>query len=162
LVSVTFTGLPIEVRYSPDLLDTAGNTAHAATYLRRRLIVLDIDLPGNKTEHRRILVHEIAHFAWVRLGNPRRWAWEKVLEREWQAGARGEAGWSAEWRKRALRERHMTGRDRAWREYCCESFCDTAAWLWGGVESEVTLSARYRRKRSKWFTEEFATQCIAI
>jgi hypothetical protein len=40
-----------------------------------------------------------------------------------------------------------------WREYCCESFCDTAAWLYSGVQvhSEFTLAGRYRHRRRVWF-----------
>jgi hypothetical protein len=91
----------------------------------------------------------------VRLGNPRRLAWEAFLAAEWKAGARGEAGWSAEWRKRRLSASAVNNRTRCWREYCCESFCDTAAWVYGGAErgraSEVTLSAARRRARAAWF-----------
>jgi hypothetical protein len=102
------------------------------------------------------------HFAWVRLGNPRRREWEKLLEREWTGRARGEAGWSAEWRKRALRPGDVAQRSRGWREYCCESFCDTGAWICGGGDPEVTLAARHRRTRRCWFRESFATGCLAI
>jgi hypothetical protein len=119
-------------------------------------------LRGNKTEHERILLHEIFHFVWVRLGNPRRREWEALLAREWKARARGEAGWSAEWRKRALRSDDVAQRTLAWREYCCESFCDTGAWVGGGHEREVTLAARRRETRRSWFTERFATGCLAI
>ena len=49
----------------------------AATYIRDRLIVLDRDLAGD--EHQRVLCHELFHFVWVRLGNPRRRRWESLL-----------------------------------------------------------------------------------
>ena len=41
----------------------------------------------------------------------------------------------------ALRPEDGAGRTRRWREYCCESFCDTAAWMYSGVErhEEFTL-----------------------
>ncbi len=76
--------------------------------IRRRVIVLDPDLKKNVREHRRILLHEYFHFVWVRLGNPRRWDWEARLRGEWSAGAQGEAGWSAEWRKKALSDADVT------------------------------------------------------
>jgi len=157
-----FRGAPIEIRYRAGLLDTAGNPAHAATYIRQRLMVLDDALRGNKPEHDRIFLHELFHFVWVRLGNPRRLAWEELLRNEWNARARGEAGWSAEWRKQALMDRHVANRTRAWREYCCESFCDTAAWHCCGDESELTLARRRCRKRKGWFMKELATGCLAI
>ncbi len=50
----------------------------------------------------RILVHELFHFAWVRLGNPARRSYEALVREEWKRRARGELGWSAESRKRAL------------------------------------------------------------
>ena len=161
-MNVRFTGKPVRIRWRTGLLDTAGHHAHAATFIRTRLILLDSELRGIKSEHQRVLLHEMFHFAWMRLGNPKRLAWENLLRGEWAAGARGEAGWSAEWRKRVLSETAATQRTRAWREYCCESFCDTAAWVFGGAEEEVTLSLRCRGRRKNWFEKEFATGCVAI
>jgi hypothetical protein len=120
------------------------------------LIVLDPDLKKSPREHQRVLLHEYFHFAWVRLGNPLRRAWEEYLESEWNSGGRGEAGWSAEWRKERLSDEDVMGRSRRWREYCCESFCDTAAWIAGGVGSEVTLAPTRRRARRAWFETYFA------
>ncbi len=52
------TGRPIEVRYRDNLSDTAGNPAHAATFIRQRLIFLDRAAPrSNPSERRRILIH---------------------------------------------------------------------------------------------------------
>ncbi len=48
-----------------------------------RRIILDPELKRTAGTHRRILLHEYFHFAWVRLGNPRRLAWEAYLEAEW-------------------------------------------------------------------------------
>ena len=48
---------------------------------------------------RRILVHELFHFAWASLGNPTTQSWARVIEAEWNSRARGELGWSAEYRK---------------------------------------------------------------
>ena len=141
----------IRIRYRSKLVDTAGNPAHAATFIRERLIVLDTELKRDPAEHARILTHERYHFVWVRLGNPRRLLWEAHLKGEIAANARGEAGWSAEWRKRKLRALALERRSRRWREYCCESFCDTAAWVVTGNEAELTLAKRYREGRKAWF-----------
>jgi hypothetical protein len=150
-----FDGRKVVIRYRADLRDTAGNPAHAATFIRRRVIVLDPALKKHPREHRRILLHEYFHFAWVRLGNQRRRAWEAYLASEWNSGGCGEAGWSAEWRRQKLSDGDVAHRSRRWREYCCESFCDTAAWIVGGVDSEVTLGQSRRRPRLAWFRAHF-------
>jgi len=104
-------------------------------------------------EFARVCVHELFHFVWLRLGNQRRRTYEDMLRRELATGARGELGWSAEWRKRDLAADDIQGRNRLWREYCCESFCDTAAWIYSGTRrhDEFTLAARFREKRRRWF-----------
>ncbi len=159
-----FDGAPVKIRYRTGLRDTAGNPAHAATYLRRREIILDPELKTHAAQHRRILLHEFFHFAWVRLGNPRRAAWEAFLKAEWEARARGEAGWSAEWRKRKLSSRDVGERSRFWREYCCESFCDTGAFVLGvGCDrTEVTLAPTRRRARIAWFAGNFPARRFRI
>lgn len=159
-----FEGPPIGVRYRAGLHDTAGNPAHAATFIRRREIILDPELKKKPRRHRRILFHEYFHFAWVRLGNPRRATWETLLKSEWQSHVRGEAGWSAEWRKEKLMRRDVAERTRAWREYCCESFCDTAALVFAANRdrSEVTLPPTQRRARTAWFCQNFPNRRFAI
>jgi hypothetical protein len=99
-----------------------------------------------RAEFPRIFVHELFHFVWLRAGNPNRFAWEALMRRELDAGAGGELGWSAEWRKQAMAARDHRSRSRRWRDYCCESFCDTAAWLYSGAarHPEFTLAARFR------------------
>jgi len=151
---MNLTGRPIEVHYSADLSDTAGNPAHAATFIRRRLIILDSELRRDAREHERILAHELFHFVWVRMGNGRRRGWEELLRAEWNGRARGEAGWSAEWRKRELSSADVRLRSRRWREYCCEGFCDTGAWVVCGSGSEVTLAAGRLAARRAWFAEQ--------
>jgi hypothetical protein len=132
----------------------------AATHIPRRVILLDAGLletklPDQAGEFERILVHEIFHFAWVRLSNQTRRSWEGVLAAELRSRARGELGWSAEWRKNKVRLSDVRGRTPAWRRYVCESFCDTSAWLWAGLRAheEFTLSAGPRRIRRRWFAE---------
>jgi hypothetical protein len=99
---------------------------------------------------------------------------------DWRA--RGELGWSSEWRKQELdraetagsgqgpQRSAITGRktpapvsvvraffrnrqSSKWRQYICESFCDTSAWIYSGVKSheEFTLARRWRTKRCEWF-----------
>jgi hypothetical protein len=150
-----FRGKPVTVRYRPNLLDTAGQEAHAATFIRRRVIVLDTELKGDSAGHERILLHEFFHFVWVRLGNAKRLAWEGLLHRELAGGARGEAGWSAEWRKQRLSGDDIAGRSRKWREYCCESFCDTGSLVAGAQSEEVTLGRLRLERRRAWFRSEF-------
>lgn len=152
-------GAAILIQRARGLRDRYG-AVHAGSFLRARSITFDC----TRAEFPRIFVHEVAHFIWGRLGNPLRWNYEDLLRREWDAHARGELGWSAEWRKAALRGEDVTRRTRLWREYCCESFCDTAAWLYSGVEGhqEFTLSGRFHRRRRRWFAQMLASRRLSI
>jgi hypothetical protein len=142
-------GPPIYL-FRTDGLRHGSREAHAGSFLRERSI--GFNCPA--AEFPRICIHELFHFAWLRLGNPRRHSYEEILRKEWSAGARGELGWSAEWRKEKLTARDVRVRSRFWLEYCCESFCDTAAWMYAGVRDheEFTLAGRYRLRRRAWFT----------
>jgi hypothetical protein len=142
------TGAPIRIRGADGLRDRHGE-AHAGAFLRERRIVFDRSL----AEFRRIFVHELFHFVWLRKGNAARRSYEELVKAECLAGLPGELGWSAEWRKQALDPRDIQTRTRRWREYCCESFCDSAAWLYSGVarHAEFTLPARRRKRRQAWF-----------
>ena len=135
----------------------------AAASIPRRVIWLDSEvlLPGN---FERILVHEIFHFAWVRLSNRVRWDWERTLARELDRHAAGELGWSAERRKHKLTPSQVRRRARAWRLYACESFCDTAAWCFASVREheEFTLAARFRRLRRAWFEKHIESRTVLI
>lgn len=138
---------PIEIGWSAELKD-GSRSAIAGADLRRRIIQLHPSLKRDPRERARILAHEIFHFVWVRLGNPKRAAWKQHLREELQRGARGELGWSSEWRKRELPARFDA--------YACEAFCDTAAWLYSGVEKheEFTLARRWRKARRRFFQDE--------
>jgi len=162
----------LRVRFLPSL--TAGSRklysdrqhglpVHAASFVRKRQIVLDQELERRPREFSRILTHELFHFVWVRLGNRARRSWEDTVARERKAGARGELGWSAESRKLHL-PRSQARELREWREYLCESFCDTAAWLYSGVRRhpEFTLAERHRRRRAEWFHAAFQGSAIPI
>jgi hypothetical protein len=137
---------------------------HAATFLRQRLIVLDGELRADANQWRRIFVHELFHFVWPRLGNPARAQWGAHLAAEWRQRARGELGWSAEWRKKLLQNRHVQSDGRQWREYACESFCDTAAWLYAGLDGheEFTLAPKWREPRRRWFIQQFGDRAIPL
>ena len=138
---------------------------YAGSFIRKREIVLDRELERQPRELARILVHELFHFAWVRLGNPTRRSYEALVRQEWKRRARGELGWSAESRKRELSGRPMRGaRSPRWRDYLCESFCDTAAWIYSGVHRhpEYTLAARHRKRRAEWFRTAFPGGVIPI
>jgi len=130
---------------------TKGTQVHAASYLRNRRIVLAAELLGDPRELRRIFLHELLHFAWLRLANTDRANWEAVIREEWRGKARGELGWSAEWRKQRLRAGWSSR--RRWREYLCESFCDTGAWVCGrvGRHEEFTLGKTWRNRRRRWW-----------
>jgi hypothetical protein len=134
--------------------------SHAGTLLRERRIVFDCV----KAEFPRIFVHEVFHFVWLRAGNAIRIAFEQLLAAEIERGARGELGWSAELRKDKLTAADRRGRTRRWREYCCESFCDTAAWLYSGVErhEEFTLAKPCRKLRGQWFQGAFGGRQLPI
>jgi hypothetical protein len=149
-------GAPIRIQGAQGLRDRRG-PVHAGAFLRERRIAFDC----TRDEFPRIFVHELAHFIWLRLGNAKRHRYEELLRVE---RAPGELGWSAEWRKIALTPRHRRDRSRAWREYCCESFCDTAAWLWSGLarHPEFTLPARYRVRRVRWFQHVLGSDRLSI
>ena len=126
---------------------------HAGTDIPGRIIMLDTDLAAHPSELTRILIHEVFHFAWVRLGNPLRDSYAQLLKDELRRGARGELGWSAEYRKLDLLS--VASAHPKWREYVCESFCDTAAWRYSKLtkHDEFTLAPRFRQRRERWFAE---------
>ncbi len=157
-------GAPIQVRFSSALTASrgkllsgknAGSPVHAGTFLRKRRIVLDTNLLEDSAELARIWVHELFHFVWRRLGNPTRRSFEEVIAQEIRSKIPGELGWSSELRKRALHREDPIRRTRRWREYVCESFCDTAAWLFAGLDrhDEFRLLARARKRRRDWFEQ---------
>jgi hypothetical protein len=152
-------GASITLETARGLRDRRG-PVHAGSLLRERRIVFDC----TRAEFPRIFAHEAAHFLWLRLGNTVRRAFEELLRSEIAAKVRGELGWSAEWRKDGLRAADLAERTRKWREYCCESFCDTAAWLYSGVRrhEEFTLPARARLIRRGWFADTLGRRVLSI
>ena len=152
-------GRPIQLQRIPGLKDCRG-PVHAASFLRDRRIAFDC----TRAEFPRIFVHELFHFVWLHCGNPLRWSFEDLVRVECRSRATGELGWSAEWRKDDLQSRDIRGRCRPWREYVCESFCDTAAWLYSGVNRhpEFTLPQRNRLIRRRWFEQELEPRGLSI
>lgn len=127
----------------------SGTPVHAASFIRRREIILESELLP-KRELALILVHEIFHFVWARLGNRKRSEYAAIVADELRHNARGELGESAEVRKSLA---------AASRDYICESFCDTAAWMYApntGSLRRVTLAKRWRERRQAWFETAFA------
>ncbi len=168
------TGRSVSLRFVPALTADRrrlysdrplGQPVYAGSFIRKRRIVLDQELQRQPRELARILVHELFHFVWVRLGNPARRSYEALVREEWKKRARGELGWSAESRKRVLVKGSLRSRTSPpWRDYLCESFCDTAAWVYSGVRRhpEYTLAARHRNRRAAWFQAAFQRGAIPI
>ena len=152
-------GDPVVISTVRGLRDRHG-PVHAGAFLRQRRIAFDCARP----EFPRVFVHELFHFVWLRAGNAVRLAFVNLLRLEWQGGARGELGWSAEWRKAALGKSDVRRRTRRWREYCCESFSDTAAWLYSGAarHEEFTLERRSRLLRRAWFRKTVESRSLSI
>lgn len=158
-------GRPIRLTFRPRLIArrgklvsddaSGGAVVHAAAFLRKRHVILESSLLASRRNLSRILVHELFHFAWLRLGNRRRRSWEQLLASEFRRHARGELGWSAEIRKQRLTAEDAAARGRRWREYACESFCDSAAWLFStsGAHAEYTLAPRHRELRRRWMRQ---------
>jgi hypothetical protein len=136
----------------------------AATHIPGRRILLDRAVLDQEGDFERILVHEIFHFVWVRLGNSKRRSWEVLLAEEFAAKRSGELGYSADWRKNKLTRADVRTRATAWRRYACESFCDTAAWLYSALarHEEFTLGHAARIRRRGWFREYLGVHPVSI
>lgn len=151
-------GQPLRVEWASGLRNVRGclqlgggrgKEVYAASFLRERRMVFDEALRRDHGELIRIMVHELFHFAWVRLSNDLRETWKQLVRKELVLHARGELGWSAESRKCAFRSANVDPFGPAWSQYCCESYCDSAAWLYAdsGVHEEFTLAPRFREIR---------------
>jgi hypothetical protein len=163
-ISCTFVGRPISIDFQPDLSvyrgrilsgqPETGHAVHAACFLRKRSIILDSEL--RRKELTRILLHELFHFAWLRLSNSKRASYAELIEIERLRRARGELGWSAEWRKKDS--------SIPLRDYLCESFCDTGAWRYGRLRKhdEFTLARTWREKRREWFDTIYPNRQVPI
>ncbi len=161
-----FTGLPIRfgspvsVCFLPELTNHRGKLltselhrgtpVHAASFIRQRRIVLESALLNDWRRLRSICAHECFHFVWPRLGNTRRREFAELVLTELNAQARGELGESATVQKSSILRAWS---ERRWRDYLCEAFCDTGAYLHAGVPGpeHATLAARWTLRRKAWF-----------
>lgn len=148
-------GTPIDFTFAPELT-VRGVKMDAAAFLRERRVILEQRLQGRELQ--RVTVHELFHFVWWRLGNPARHSWEALLMAE---RSRGEAGWSAEWRKGALSDADRRNRTWRWREYVCEAFCDSAAAIFANP-TQNTLAPRFLSRRQAWFVATLDGRPLSI
>jgi hypothetical protein len=126
---------------------------YAASFIRRHRIVLEEDLFEDETLLHLILIHELFHFVWPRLGNSIRDDFSRMILAEVNGHARGELGESSGTFKEAVLHRKEGPGSRAWKYYVCESFCDTAAWFFSGVgqHQQFQLDQRWTKRRAQWF-----------
>ena len=87
-----------------------------------------------------------------------------VIRKEFDHDVLGELGWSAESMKLQLTKSDRKKRTRRWKDYLCESFCDTAGWLFGSARqySEMTLGREERDARRRWFRENLSDRSLPI
>lgn len=164
---------PIHVSYRPHLTAYRGNllskspkgdAVYAGCFLRKRKIILDEQMLRTPRVLERIFVHEVFHFVWSKLGSKLRASFEDLLYEEARNGVVGELGWSAESMKLQLANSDMENGTRRWKDYACESFCDTAGWLFGRARqySEMTLGCEERDARRRWFREHLGGRALSI
>lgn len=163
----------IQVSYRPHLTayrgkllskSPKGDAVYAGCFLQKRKIVLDEIMLQTPRVLERIFVHEVFHFVWSKLGNELRASFEQLIAREYDDNVTGELGWSAESMKLALARSDRENRTRRWKDYLCESFCDTAGWLFGSARrySEMTLGRHERAARRRWFRERLTHRLLSI
>ncbi len=148
----------------PPQLRNGDRSTQAVSYVRERVIVLRQRLFRQRWLGQRLFYHELCHFLWPRLGVRARQRFVRHLARERARGRRGELGYSAQYRKARLLGKTGAGAKHlfrtvfqgpAWREYACESFCDTGAYALAQAAGsrqalrsvEFTLAARHRPAR---------------
>lgn len=172
LLFTTWTGLPIEpgrpvqVAFLPELTahrgkllsgSDRGTPVYAASFIRRRRIVLEASLLDDPAALCFIFVHELFHFVWVRLGNRTRDEYSQLLLQEIARHARGELGESSAVKKAELGQHlKVSPRSPLWRDYICESFCDSAACIFTGAASQSgpKLAKRWTAIRRDWFSDK--------
>ena len=152
-------GAPVRMESAPGLRDRRG-PVHAGSFLRERRIALDC----TRAEFPRIFVHEVAHFIWLRLGNPLRLRYEEIVRAEIAAGARGELGWSAEWRKDDAGRDDDAAADPPVARILLREFLRyrRVAVLRLKRHEEFTLGERWRQKRRAWFTASLENRTLSI
>lgn len=156
-------GGPIRLQFLPELTahrgklltgaTGRGRAVYAASFLRERRIVLDDALIQHPPLLRLMLTHEIFHFVWIRLSNESRQGFERTLVREQRAGVTCDLGESSEVARESLRPGDRARRSLPWRNYVCESFCDTGTWMYSGVRRHrcFRLAEEWRNRRAAFF-----------
>jgi hypothetical protein len=157
-------GSPLALEFLPQLTAERGKllsgqpargiAVYAASFIPQRRIVIEAELLQQPDTLRLCLTHEIFHFVWPRLGNRLRDLYRQVLADEQACHARGEIGESSSVAKSRLPDSAKFPANLPLaRHYACESFCDTAAWLYSGVNShpQFKLAARWRERRKSYF-----------
>ena len=136
-----------------------GAAVYAATFIRRREMVFESVLLRQPRNFRFFCLHEVFHFVWPRLGNPARTGFAGLLKDELSSHARGELAESAGVAKHKLNGHPTVDSAGAlWRNYICESFCDTAAWIFAGPQpgEPVRLAARWQNRRRAYMLALFS------
>ena len=141
-----------------------GDAVYAGSFLQKRKIVLDEQMLRTPRVLERIFVHEVFHFVWSKAGAKLRSSFEELVSSEFEQNVLGELGWSAESMKLQLTKADRLDRNRRWKDYLSESFCDTAGWLFGSARqySEMTLGRAERDARRRWFRENIAGRPLSI
>jgi hypothetical protein len=166
-------GKQISVSYRPGLTawrgqllsrKQKGDAVYAGSFLRKRRIVLEQQMVKTPRVLERIFVHEVFHFVWSRLSAALRDSYSNLILAEIAAGVHGELGWSAESMKLKLTAEDIETLNRRWKDYICESFCDTAGWMYGSASrySEMTLGRESRDARRSWMREHIEGRSLAI
>ena len=157
---------PALTAWKGDLLSKSqkGDSVYAGCFLRKRRIVLEQGMLRTPRVLERIFVHEVFHFVWPRLGKPVRDSFHMLIAREMKRGVGGELGWSGESIKTNLTEQDRVTQSRRWKDYLCESFCDTAGWYFGSARqySELTLGRESRAERRRWVREHLLERTLSI
>lgn len=129
-----------------------GVEVHAASFARRREVLLDQALVRVPDELRRVVIHELFHFVWLRMNNGQRRQWGDLLKAE---RSTGELGWSSEWRRKQLASCDGEMNTRRWRDYVSESLSDTGAWLLSGGagDQDRLLGRKWIDRRRRFMLE---------
>lgn len=137
---------------------------YAGSFLRRRSIVLEQQMVKTPRVLERIFVHEVFHFVWSKLSRPLRDSYAELIRAEFRRSVKGELGWSAESMKMALTPEDVAEASRKWKDYLCESFCDTAGWMYGRASryTEMTLDRKSRDLRRSWVEQHLEGRALAV
>lgn len=148
---------PIFVEATPSLTahrgrlltgEARGTPIHAASFIRQRRIILESQLLSNPAAAQSILLHELFHFIWTRLGNAHRRSFTHLIAQEIVRHAAGEIGESCAVAKSRWKSHSSL---TLWKNYVCEAFCDTGACIYSSKPPSHTLAGRWLARRRAWF-----------